>query len=130
MWKSEDTGLTWTPVALAAPWSGRNSFGFARLPGGTREGRLLLLGGSDGRAQHDVWASDDNGENWHLMTFTHVREYVYRDIENRASWSPRYGMGVVADSEGLLTLCGGGGDESGEKAFSREVWTIESPPPD
>lgn len=130
MWTSADQGLTWTPVALASPWTGRYSFGFVRMPGGTREGRLLLMGGSNGRAQHDVWASDDEGQNWHLMTFTHVREMVYRDIEQRASWGPRYGMGVVGDTGGMLTLSGGGTDEGGDDAFSNEIWQIESPPPD
>jgi len=129
MWKSEDLGKTWTAVALASPWTARHSFGFVRMPGGTREGRLLIMGGSDGRIQHDVWASDDSGESWHIMKFTHVHEMVYKDVEDRASWSPRWGMGAVADTEGILTVCGGG-DDSSDKAFSREVWQIESPPPD
>jgi len=128
MWKSEDRGQSWTPVALASPWTARHSFGFVQMPGGTRQGRLLILGGSDGRIQHDVWASDDTGESWHIMKFTHVHEMVYRDVEDRASWSPRYGMGATADREGMLTICGGG-DDGADTAFSREVWQIESPPP-
>jgi len=129
MWKSADRGLTWMSVAIASPWTARHSFGFVQMPGGTRKGRMLILGGTDGRIQHDIWASDDQGESWHIMKFTHVHEMVYKEVEERASWSPRYGMGAIGDREGMLTVCGGG-DDSKEGAFSREVWQIESPPPD
>mmetsp|Transcript_60328 Transcript_60328/g.113881 ORF Transcript_60328/g.113881 Transcript_60328/m.113881 type:complete len:599 (+) Transcript_60328:94-1890(+) len=130
MWKSEDKGLTWSPISLASPWSARYSFSLVRLPGGTRDGRFLILGGTDGRAQHDVWASDDNGQKWNLMDFLHVSEYTYKNIKDVASWSPRYGMGVAADNDGMITVCAGGTDKEDAGAFSNQVWQIDSPPPE
>jgi len=127
MWRSMDQGRTWHPVSLTSPWSARSQFAFARLPGGTRSGRLLILGGTDGRAQHDVWSSDDHGSTWQLMSFSHVREQMYRKTEERASWNPRFGASAVGDFDGTITLTGGGDEVN---AFSKEVWQLESPPSD
>jgi len=127
VWASKDEGKTWQALALAAPWSARHSFGMAQLPGGTRSGRLYVLGGSDGRKQHDVWASDDAGTTWQLMTFTHTREMRASFSEERASWTPRVNAAAAADANGVLTLTGGLIDGQGEETLSNEVWQLPSP---
>jgi len=127
IWSSDDAGRTWASVALAAPWSGRYSFSLALLPGGTRRGRIYIFGGTDGRAQHDVWASDDRGSTWQLMRFTHTREMRQAFYEDRASWTPRFDFSATADGHGMVTVLGGKTDLVGEDAFSNEVWKLPSP---
>lgn len=130
MWRSDDEGITWHALARTSLWSGRYSFGFVHLLGGINKDRLYLLGGQDGRAQHDVWTSDTQGEGWSLMVFTHVSEATSVSQEPFASWSPRYDMAVVVDRDGLLTLLGGLGDGAEADRFSNEVWQLDSPDPD
>lgn len=127
VWKSVDGGSSWQVVTLAAPWTARHSHAFARLPGGTRPGRLYLAGGDDGRRMHDVWFSDDNGTTWELQKFTHTREMRYSVYEDRASWTPRSSMFAVADGNGLLTLTGGDTGGEGGELLSREVWQLPAP---
>jgi len=128
VWKSEDGGKSWSALTLAAPWTARFSFAFTRLPGGTRPGRLYVLGGDDGRKLHDVWMSDDGGRMWELMSFTHTREKRYNVVEERASWIPRTTLAAIADKDGLLTLTGGLTDMPGIYSLSSEVWQLAAPP--
>jgi len=129
IWRSDTGGRSWEVVTFSAPWTARHSFAFVRLPGGTAPGRLYVLGGDDGRRQHDVWASDDDGRTWDLQRFTHTREMRYRETQERASWHPRTSMQAVADDTGILTMTGGqldGGGAAGR--FSNEVWALQPPP--
>lgn len=128
MWKSEDDGVTWTPVLHAAPWSARYSFGFVRLHSGIGAGRFYILGGNDGRRQHDVWVSDDSGETWQLMRFSHYREMRETFEEYRAPWWPRDEIAAVADSDGLVTLLAGRTGEESNVDLSQEVWQMPPPP--
>lgn len=127
LWSSGDEGQTWQVVSLTAPWTARHSFGFTFAFGGPRGGWLYILGGDDGRPQHDVWASVDDGKTWILSRFSHTHEMRYQTKEHRASWSPRLRMTTVVDKDGLLTLLGGQTDGSGEDAFSNEVWQMPAP---
>jgi len=127
VWKSEDGGKTWSPLTLVAPWTARHSFAFVRLSGGSRPGRLYVLGGEDGRRLHDVWASDDGGRTWSVMTFTHTREQRFSVYEERASWTPRASFPAVADKDGFLTLTAGATDEEGDASYSAEVWQLPTP---
>lgn len=128
VWKSIDGGRTWTALTYAAPWTGRHGHAFVRLPGGARYGRLYVIGGSDGRVLHDVWASDDDGVTWAVVTFTHVREMRYNAYEERAPWTPRSHIAAVADKNGLLTMTGGSTHAEGNGRFTNEVWQLPSPP--
>merc|ERR1711924_412030 len=103
--------------------SARFGFSFVRLPGGPAEGRFYIIGGDDGRVQHDVWKSDDSGSTWQKMRFTHTKEMTFTKFEERASWSPRYGAIGEADGDGLLSFIGG--STGGE--LVNDVWMLESP---
>lgn len=128
VWRSADGGRSWQAVTLGATWTARHSLSLVRLPGGTRQGRLYILGGDDGRRRADVWVSDDNGGTWVLMTFTQRREQRYDVVQDQASWTARAGLRAVADSSGLLTVLGGETDGAGTDRLSREVWQLPSPP--
>eukprot|EP00441_Pelagodinium_beii_P019144 CAMPEP_0197664292 /NCGR_PEP_ID=MMETSP1338-20131121/58546_1 /TAXON_ID=43686 ORGANISM="Pelagodinium beii, Strain RCC1491" /NCGR_SAMPLE_ID=MMETSP1338 /ASSEMBLY_ACC=CAM_ASM_000754 /LENGTH=455 /DNA_ID=CAMNT_0043242905 /DNA_START=406 /DNA_END=1773 /DNA_ORIENTATION=+ len=128
VWRSQDKGISWEPMSLAAPWSARHSIQLVRMLGGLNKDRFYILGGTDGFAQHDVWEGDGEGTGWELMRFTHHRESSYDSFEHRASWRPRAAAAAVADSNGLLKIFGGLLDEEGpEGYFSREAWQLPSP---
>jgi len=128
VWRSQDKGVSWEAMSLAAPWSGRHSMTLVRMLGGMNKDKLYILGGTDGFAHHDVWEGNPEGTSWELMQFTHRRESSYDSFEPRASWSPRASAAAVADTKGLLKIFGGLLDEAGaEGFFSREAWQLPSP---
>ena len=109
----------------AATWTARHSFAFARLTAGTATGRFYIVGGDDGQRQHDVWSSDDKGNTWQLMTFTHLREQRFNVFEERAPWNPTADVQAAISAEGTLTLPGGSRDD--EVGFTNEVWELPAP---
>eukprot|EP00927_Polykrikos_kofoidii_P078772 TRINITY_DN75587_c0_g1_i1.p1 TRINITY_DN75587_c0_g1~~TRINITY_DN75587_c0_g1_i1.p1 ORF type:complete len:610 (-),score=72.74 TRINITY_DN75587_c0_g1_i1:64-1815(-) len=121
LWVSADLGKTWDVVALGSPWTARHSFALAWVPEAGPKGQLYILGGQDGRAQHDVWTSSDRGITWRLMRFTHVRETTFKSIEQRAPWSPRFGMAASAPDKRLIVM--GGIDDDGH---SKQVWQLDN----
>lgn len=125
VWRSEDRGRTWSSVTKAATWTARHSFAFARLTAGTATGRFYIVGGDDGQRQHDVWSSDDKGNTWQLMTFTHLREQRFNVFEERAPWNPTADVQAAISAEGTLTLPGGSRDD--EVGFTNEVWELPAP---
>ena len=128
LWISEDLARSWRPAVLAAPWSGRYSFGLVRVPGGLQEGSLCLLAGYDGYAHHDVWLGDAEGANWELQRFTHRRESSYDVFEYRAPWTPRHALPAAADSTGRIKIYGGKlQEEALEGFFSRDAWELPAP---
>merc|ERR1719379_621066 len=128
-WRSTDDGATWAVVSLAAPWTARHSFSLVSLPGGPGLGRLYIIGGHNGRAMHDVWLSNDKGLTWNLARFEHTMEQTFKTMRTVAPWGPRWGMGAVADSEGLLTMVGGRveGSAGDSDTYLSEVWTLDPP---
>jgi len=128
MWKSEDFGATWQAVTLASAWSARHSFGFVLMPGGTRPGRLYVMGGYSGQSLNDVWVSDDKGASWKLMTFAQQREMTRTEFVQYASWRPRHNQVAIGHTDGILTVTGGQlGEGAAEEDFSQEVWQLDSP---
>lgn len=121
VWCSQDKGKTWRAVTLAAQWTARFAFPMLQMQGS--QGLWYILGGWDGLAQHDVWASADNGLTWQSVSFTATGSTSLQDF---ASWSPRYGM-TAADSGGTLTVMGGSSDPASGNGLS-DVWQLPPPP--
>jgi len=88
---------------------------------------VVVLGGDDGRRMHDVWASDDDGRTWSIMTFTHTREKRYSMYLEQAEWTPRASFQAVADKDGLLTLTAGATDGESGDPYSADVWQLPAP---
>ncbi len=93
VWRSTDTGATWTEVNASAGWSAR--FGHTSVP--MPNGSIVLMGGADNNYnyQNDVWRSTDNGATW-------------TQVNASAGWA-RFTHSSVITPDGSIVLMGGTG---------------------
>jgi hypothetical protein len=91
VWRSKDSGTTWSEVTESAPWASRNRFSSVAQP----DGSIVLMGGWTGSTfLNDVWWSPDNGASWTQMTAN-------------ADWSPRGDFCSLLMPDGSILLMGG-----------------------
>ena len=100
VWRSADSGATWSRIAEAPRWPPRVSYGSLLLP----DGSIVLMGGyaeddDEWSYFNDVWRSTDNGATWMEMT-------------SDAEWSARDGHTSVALPDGSILLMGGRDDDT------------------
>jgi len=113
IWKSEDSGATWTQVLVtsaSAPalWSQRWNPAVVLLI----DESWLLLGGEYNSSKYlnDVWRSSNHGASWSLVT-------------SAATWSGRSESSAVALADGSVLLVGG----SHNCRSCVEVWRAVEP---
>ena len=87
----ENYSQAWTQQTASAGWLAR----YGHTSVAMRDGSVVLMGGSVGDLQNDVWRSMDNGITWQQMTAN-------------AGWSPRYLHSSVVMPDGSIVLMGGG----------------------
>ena len=73
VWKSTDSGATWTQVTTSAStkFSARNTHSSVYIPSGANAGMYVIGGRTSGGASgivNDVWKSTDGGANWTRVT--------------------------------------------------------------
>nr|WP_320162781.1 PQQ-binding-like beta-propeller repeat protein [uncultured Methanoregula sp.] len=93
VWKSTDSGKTWTQQTPSAGWLPRAYHTSVVLP----DGGIVLMGGRNGQGgphKNDVWRSTDSGKTWIQQTPS-------------AAWSPRFEHGSVVMPDGSIVLMGG-----------------------
>ena len=92
VWRSTDSGVTWSRVSESAGWTERGLHSAVAMP----DGSLILMGGYDksNNRLNDVWRSTDNGASWTLMN-------------ESAGWSDREGHTSVVMPDGSILLAGG-----------------------
>ncbi|MFA6333315.1 MAG: sialidase family protein [Methanoregula sp.] len=108
VWRSTNNGTTWTEVNASTGWTPRESLSSAVMP----DGSIIVSGGTlpGGYVQFsDVWRSIDKGTTWTKVTAD-------------AGWSPRYGHGMVALSNGTIVITGG---YTFGPTYSNETWRSE-----
>eukprot|EP00933_Yihiella_yeosuensis_P026828 TRINITY_DN20842_c0_g1_i1.p1 TRINITY_DN20842_c0_g1~~TRINITY_DN20842_c0_g1_i1.p1 ORF type:complete len:509 (+),score=64.47 TRINITY_DN20842_c0_g1_i1:3-1529(+) len=107
VWRSEDTGATWTLVVENAPWSGR----YQHSSEITTHGHMFVIGGLgvDLERSHDVWRSHDGGKNWQA-------------VSTAAPWAARYEHTSLINPENTMFVLGG--VSTGSNAF-RDIWRSE-----
>ena len=91
-WRSTDAGRSWYAVSPKSPWEPRVDMATCQLS----SGRIILSGGDDWEHNFygDVWASDDRGATWSVVTA-------------QAPWQPRAGHALISLADGSLRLIGG-----------------------
>jgi hypothetical protein len=107
VWRSGDTGATWTEVTAHAGWTARTDHSSVAMP----DGSVVLTGGfnrSDNGPMNDVWRSEDGGRTWTLLN-------------SSPGWTARGFHSSVAMPDGSIVLMGGM-DENGLK---NDVWRSE-----
>jgi len=94
VWRSTDSGATWTQMTGGASWAARQWHSSVTMP----DGSILIMGGygTDYSSKNDVWRSTDKGATWTQMT-------------GSATWNGRYGHGSVVMPNGTIILLGGSG---------------------
>ena len=104
VWRSTDSGVTWTQVTVSAGWTPRLTHSSVVMP----DGSIVLMGGSDGTNHviNDVWRSTDKGATWTKMT-------------SNAGWTARCAHSSVVMPDGSIVLMGGYDIPSGER---NDVW--------
>jgi outer membrane protein assembly factor BamB len=93
VWKSTDSGKTWTQQTPSAAWLPRAYHTSVVLP----DGGIVLMGGRNGQGgphKNDVWRSTDSGKTWIQQTPS-------------AAWSPRFEHSSVVMPDGSIVLMGG-----------------------
>ncbi|WP_292347091.1 PKD domain-containing protein [Methanoregula sp. PtaB.Bin085] len=104
VWKSTDSGATWTLVNGSSAWSARRVHNTAVLPDGT----ILLIGGGDyAKYRNEVWRSSDQGVTWTM-------------INANGGWTPRESMAIAVLSNDTIILSGG--TLSGGYTQFNDVW--------
>jgi PKD repeat protein len=103
VWRSTDSGATWTIVNPAANWSQRYGHSTVAMP----DGSVVLFGGYTYGIGflNDVWRSTDNGATWAQMN-------------PGASWLRRYSHTSAAMPDGSILLMGGYTSD----AYLKDVW--------
>lgn len=102
VWRSVDSGATWTEINPNAPWNKRVEQSSVRMP----DGSIILMGGADlNNYYHDVWRLMPNSETWIPQNAG-------------APWTARYAHSSVVTPDGVIVLMGGH-DSSGLK---NDVW--------
>jgi PKD repeat protein len=102
VWRSKDSGATWTLMNASAGWSARTSPTSVAMP----DGSIVLMGGSDfPNYMNDTWRSTDDGALWSLMNAS-------------AGWSARWGHASVTMPDNSIILMGG----SGYSDFYDDTW--------
>ncbi len=104
VWRSTDTGETWTEVTDHAGWPGRAGHSSAALP----DGSIVIMGGTDGSNNYrsDVWRSADNGLTW-------------TEVTDHAGWPGRAVHSSVVLPDGSLVVMGGNNGYAGRLS---DVW--------
>ena len=109
VWRSTDTGVTWTQMAGSAAWSARVDHTSVVMP----DGSIVLMGGlgSNGTL-NDTWRSTDNGATWTQMA-------------GSAAWSARWDLTSIVMPDGSIVLMGGRVDMADPHVFrdvKNDVW--------
>ncbi|MEN6341317.1 MAG: PKD domain-containing protein, partial [Methanospirillum sp.] len=103
IWRSTDSGATWTLMTANPGWTGRWGFTANLLA----DGSIVMIGGGVGgnNDKNDVWRSTDKGATWTQITAS-------------ASWPARDGHTSVVLPDGSIVLMGGywGG------TYRNDVW--------
>jgi hypothetical protein len=111
VWRSDDSGTTWTLVNASSGWNARYGHTSVIMP----DGDIVLTGGlfygyfQDSFNIHffnDVWRSPDNGATWTQMT-------------SAAEWAGRARHSSVVMPDGSIVLMGGYNSSTGRK---NDVW--------
>jgi PKD repeat protein len=102
VWRSTDSGESWTQVNANAGWSARFLHSSVVMP----DGSLVLMGGfgSDGY-KNDVWRSTDDGAMWIQLNAS-------------AGWTARWDHKSVVMPDGSIVLIGG----VDGSAYKNDVW--------
>ena len=91
VWRSTDSGATWTLVNANTGWTGRDVHSVAVMP----DGSIVLIGGHDKTgAKNDVWRSTDNGATW-------------AEVTANAGWIARESLSCVVMPDGSIIVSGG-----------------------
>ncbi len=91
VWRSTDTGATWTRVNASAGWSERRGHSSVAMP----DGSIVLMGGDGGGTlMNDTWRSTDNGATWTL-------------VNANSGWTGREYHRSVTMPDGSIVLMGG-----------------------
>ena len=95
VWRSTDSGATWTQMTASAGWTARDYHSTVAMP----DGSIVLTGGGDDGIgdKNDVWRSMDNGATWTQMSAN-------------AEWPGRQYHSTVAMPDGSIILTGGAVD--------------------
>lgn len=99
VWRSTDSGLTWTEMTPNAAWSARYGFTSVALP----DGSIVLIGGYDTGFKNDVWRSTDKGATWSKLP------------DNSMSVRNRHSSVVMPD--GSIVLMGGY-----DGTYKNDIW--------
>lgn len=92
VWRSTDSGVTWTQMTAAAAWSAREKFALARIAVD-----LYVMGGTDGGGvTSSVYKSTDNGATWTLQSAT-------------PGWAARDQLAAVGGFSGSSSIIMAGG---------------------
>ena len=105
VWRSTDSGASWTQVNANAGWSSRFLQSSVAMP----DGSIILMGGfgSDGY-KNDVWRSTDNGASWIQLNAS-------------AGWTKRWDHKSVAMTDGSIVLIGG----VDGSAYKNDSWRFQ-----
>jgi PGF-pre-PGF domain-containing protein len=96
VWRSTDSGATWTEMTPSAGWSERQAHSSVVMP----DGSIVLMGGSSVSGnENDVWRSTNYGSTWTRVNVI-------------AGWTVRCYHSSVAMPDGSIVLTGGGGVSS------------------
>ena len=100
VWRSDDSGRSWTCITTNAAFGPRNSHSSllltgAQTPAVAGADVVLVVGGTDGpRVFNDVWASSDDCVTWTRLTAA-------------AAFSPRRDFSLLATPDGVVLLVAG-----------------------
>ncbi len=117
VWRSVDSGKTWTQQTAHAPWGLRFMHSSVAMP----DGSILLMGGVDySFLKNDIWISRNNGTDW-----TQVAQSGPR-------WSPRSRSSTIVMPDGSIVLMGGWGynrnmlNDVWRSTDSGQSWTLQT----
>jgi len=103
VWRSTDSGATWTQQTASAGWAARSGHSSVAMP----DNSIILSGGYTGVQKNDVWRSTDSGATWTQVTAN-------------AEWSARSSHSSVVVPDGSIILMG-----SGSSGFGNDVWRFQ-----
>jgi PKD repeat protein len=104
VYRSTDSGVTWTTMTSFASWQGRTNHKSVAMP----DGSIVMMGGllTRNAFKNDVWRSINKGATWTQLAAS-------------SGWSGRYGHSCVVLPDGSIILMGGRPASGG---YLNDVW--------